>query len=218
MNKQEFLARLGDLLACLPADKIAESQAFYAEAIDDRMEDGMTEEEAVAALGSPGAVAEAILDELPAVPRAIAKTKRRSTVLLWTLAIVGSPVWLSLAFAFALTAVLVYACIWALAACVWILAAAFICAFPLACLIACWGLWAGNVPYALVQFGFGLLCLGLGVACLGAAWNSSRQLARLSRVWMGKVASPFVKRFRPDAADGDGKEAPGSRTEAHSAC
>ena len=91
MTREEFLERLGDLLACLPAEQIEESKAFYAEAIADRMEDGKSEEEAVAAIGSPGAVAEAILNDLPAVPRVIAKTRRRSNVLLWILAIVGSP-------------------------------------------------------------------------------------------------------------------------------
>lgn len=104
MNKQEFLDRLGTLLSCLPASRVAESQAFYAEAIADRMEEGMTEEEAVAALGSPGAVADAILDEMPPVPRVMAKTRRRSTVLLWALIIVGSPLWLALLLTFALVA------------------------------------------------------------------------------------------------------------------
>ena len=42
----------------------------------------MREEEAVAAMGNPGEVAEATLDDLPAVPRAIAKTRRRSIALL----------------------------------------------------------------------------------------------------------------------------------------
>ena len=46
MTREEFLERLGDLLACLPAEQIEESKAFYAEAIADRMEDGMSEEEA----------------------------------------------------------------------------------------------------------------------------------------------------------------------------
>ena len=76
MTRDEFLNRLGELLACLPADQVKETQEFYAEAIADRMEDGMTEAEAVAAMGTPGEVAEATLDELPAVPRAIARTKR----------------------------------------------------------------------------------------------------------------------------------------------
>lgn len=81
MTRDEFLNRLGELLSCLPADQIEETKQFYAEAIADRMEDGMREE-AVAAMGSPGEVAEATLDDLPAVPRAIAKTRRRSIALL----------------------------------------------------------------------------------------------------------------------------------------
>ncbi len=125
MTRDEFLNRLGELLACLPADQVKETQEFYAEAIADRMEDGMTEAEAVAAMGTPGEVAEATLDELPAVPRAIARTKRKSTALLWALAIVGSPVWIPLLLAFVAVAAAVYICIWVLALCVWIVAAAF---------------------------------------------------------------------------------------------
>ena len=71
MTRDEFLGRLGELLACLPAEQVEETKAFYAEAIADRMEDGMSEEEAVTAMGTPGEVAEATLDDLPAVPRAI---------------------------------------------------------------------------------------------------------------------------------------------------
>ena len=105
MTRDEFLGRLGELLACLPAEQVEETKAFYAEAIADRMEDGMSEEEAVAAMGTPGEVAEATLDDLPAVPRAIARTRRRSTTLLWVLTIVGSPVWVPLLAAFAAVAV-----------------------------------------------------------------------------------------------------------------
>ena len=61
MTRDEFLGRLGELLACLPAEQVEETKAFYAEAIADRMEDGMSEEEAVAAMGTPGEVAEATL-------------------------------------------------------------------------------------------------------------------------------------------------------------
>ena len=112
MTRDEFLGRLGELLACLPAEQVEETKAFYAEAIADRMEDGMSEEEAVAAMGAPGEVAEATLDDLPAVPRAIARTRRCSTALLWVLTIVGSPVWVPLLAAFAAGAVTVYICTW----------------------------------------------------------------------------------------------------------
>lgn len=101
MNKQEYVNRLNELLACLPADHRLESVSFYEEMIDDRMEDGMTEEQAVAALDAPGVAAEKILDDLPAVPRAVVKTRRKSRALLWSAAIIGSPLWVALALAFA---------------------------------------------------------------------------------------------------------------------
>ena len=48
MNKQEFLSALQNALAGLPKKDRQKTLAFYSEMIDDRMEDGMTEEEAVA--------------------------------------------------------------------------------------------------------------------------------------------------------------------------
>lgn len=51
MDKKEFLNRLESLLVGLSADKINESLAFYAELIDDRIEEGIPEARAVAAVG-----------------------------------------------------------------------------------------------------------------------------------------------------------------------
>ena len=193
MKKDEFLNRLGNLLACLPADQVEESKEFYAEAIADRMEDGMGEEEAVAAMGTPGEVAEAILDDLPAVPRAIAKTRRRSTVLLWVLAIVGSPVWVPLLLAFAAVAFMVYVCIWALAICVWIVAAALVGIAPVMLVLAYDGLMIGHISFVIVSLGWALGFLGLGLLVGTAAWAVSKQIARLSALWVKKALSPFRK-------------------------
>ena len=52
MTKQEFLSRLREGLSGLPEDDIAERLTFYGEMIDDRIEDGLSEEEAVAEVGS----------------------------------------------------------------------------------------------------------------------------------------------------------------------
>ena len=54
MLKQEFLAQLRDALCGLPQCDIDERLTFYSEIIDDRMEEGLLEEEAVAAVGSVG--------------------------------------------------------------------------------------------------------------------------------------------------------------------
>ena len=51
MTKNEFISRLRTRLSGLPKDEIEERLAFYSETIDDRIEDGLTQEEAVADLG-----------------------------------------------------------------------------------------------------------------------------------------------------------------------
>lgn len=193
MTRDEFLGRLGELLACLPAEQVEETKAFYAEAIADRMEDGMTEAEAVAAMGTPGEVAEATLDELPAVPRAIARTKRKSTALLWALAIVGSPVWIPLLLAFVAVAVVVYICIWILALCVWIVAMALAGAGVVELLFAVSGVVIGHAPYVFASVGAGLALLGLALLAGAGAWAASKQIARLSALWAKKAVSPFWK-------------------------
>lgn len=193
MTRDEFLGRLGELLACLPVDQVRETQEFYAEAIADRMEDGMGEEEAVAAMGAPGEVAEAVLDDLPAVPRAIARTRRRSTALLWVLTIAGSPVWVPLLVAFAAVAVTVYVCIWVLALCVWIVAVALGSAGIAELLFAACGITIGHFPYALASAGMGLGLVGVALFVGAGAWAASKQIARLSALWARRVASPFWK-------------------------
>ena len=199
MTKQEFLDRLGALLSCLPDDRVAESQDYYAEMIDDRMEDGMSEEEAVEGLGSPGACAEAILDELPVVPRAIVKTRRRSTTLLWVLAILGSPIWLALAFGFGVTVAAVYVCIWILALCVWILAFGFLMVGLGGFLAVYWGFAVGNPVFSVGMLGVAVLALGVALLIGCVAFSSTRGFASLSVAWLKKAASLFRREERPAA-------------------
>lgn len=61
MTKREFLDRLERCLAALDAGEKASTVEFYEEQIDDRIDDGMTEEQAVASLESPEDIAASIL-------------------------------------------------------------------------------------------------------------------------------------------------------------
>ena len=61
MTKSEFLRTLRNGLRSLPDADAERSLTYYIEMIDDRMDDGMTEEEAVAAVGDPAQLAREIL-------------------------------------------------------------------------------------------------------------------------------------------------------------
>ena len=68
MNKQEFLDQLRNGFSGLPREDAEERLAFYADMIDDRMEEGLSEEEAVAAAGSTDEIIAQLMPDLPAVP------------------------------------------------------------------------------------------------------------------------------------------------------
>ena len=65
MNKEEFIAELKDGLSGLPQNDIDERVLFYTEMIDDRMEEGMSEEEAISGIGSVEEIVSQIISEVP---------------------------------------------------------------------------------------------------------------------------------------------------------
>ena len=52
MTKQEFIDEIKSRLNGLPEEEIQKSLDYYSEMIDDRIDDGMEEEEAVGEIGS----------------------------------------------------------------------------------------------------------------------------------------------------------------------
>jgi uncharacterized membrane protein len=98
MKKSEFLKELRLRLSDLPSSDIKHSVDYYSEMIDDRIEDGLSEEEAVRKIGTPAKAAEEILTTLPITTLMRARIKRGSghSVFLIILVILGSPIWISL--------------------------------------------------------------------------------------------------------------------------
>ena len=101
MTKIEFESALRARLAELPKSEIDERIGFYIEIIDDRIEEGLSEEEAVAAIGSVEDIAVEIAADIPFVKIAKEKIRKRGKLRAWEIVLlaVGSPIWLSLAIA-----------------------------------------------------------------------------------------------------------------------
>ena len=81
MTRQEFLSELERALGKLPHAEVEQALAFYDEAVSDRMEDGLSEVEAVADLGLIDEIAAQITAETPPIPRAIARANTGSRTL-----------------------------------------------------------------------------------------------------------------------------------------
>lgn len=116
MNKQEFLLALRGALADLSETDLRASLDYYAEIIDDRMEEGTPEAEAVASLGPVMDVARQILLDMPLTKLVKARVKPKRRLRAWEIVLiaVGSPVWFPVLLALAVVGLALYVVLWSL--------------------------------------------------------------------------------------------------------
>ena len=121
MNKQEFLTELRAKLSGLPTDDVEERLGFYGEMIDDRTEEGVTEEQAVEEMGSVDEIASQIISEVPLTKIVREKIKPKRRLKAWEIALIvaGSPVWLALTIATLAVIFSLFAAMWAVIAALW---------------------------------------------------------------------------------------------------
>ncbi|MBR2387399.1 MAG: DUF1700 domain-containing protein [Clostridia bacterium] len=127
MNKNEFLERLRKGLAGLPEDDLSERLDFYGEMIDDRVEEGLSEEEAILEIGSPEEIAWQIIADYPLGKLVKKKMKPKRSFRAWeiVLLVLGSPVWLPLLAAAVVVALSLYVSVWAIIVSLWAVFASF---------------------------------------------------------------------------------------------
>lgn len=165
MNKREFLARLRKGLSGLPRKDIEERIAFYSEMIDDRMEEGLSEKEAIQAIGSVEKIVAQIVEDTPFVKIAKErlKPKRRLSGGEILLLALGSPIWLSLGIAAFAVVLSLYISAWAVIVSLWSVFASLVaCAVGgvLACVILAVG---GSGASGVAMLAAGIVCAGLSV-------------------------------------------------------
>ena len=114
MSKEEFLGSLNRLLKSLGKSEREKSLSYYNEIIDDYMEDGYTEEEAVGQIGSPGQIAQEILEEQQTQMKT--PMSRGMKGLIAVLLVLGFPLWGSLVLA-GLLVLSAYIVIWCIPIC-----------------------------------------------------------------------------------------------------
>ncbi len=114
MKKIEFLQELRKGLNGLPETDINERVSFYSDMIDDRIEEGIPEEEAVAQIGTPEEVLKEILSDVSLVKIIKQKVKPKRTLRGWEIAliIIGSPLWLALIIAVFVVTISLFAALW----------------------------------------------------------------------------------------------------------
>lgn len=164
MKKQEFLCALRKRLSGLPERETEECLSFYSESIDDRMEEGKTEEQAVSEVGSVDEIAAQMIADLPLLKIAKERVKPKRRLRAWeiVLLVLGSPVWLPLLAVALVLGLVLYLLPWILIASVWAVLASV--AVGAVCCVA------AGVFFVFRGHGLtGLWTAGTGIFCAGVA-------------------------------------------------
>ena len=193
MSKSEFLDVLRKELKALPPEDVDESLNFYSEMIDDRMDEGLSEEDAVASVGSVREIAAQIFADAETVKSSASergqgdkrsrKAPSKKSVDDWKIILLalGSPIWLPLLLSASSVILALVAVLWSLVVTVWAVFAGL-----------CGGLLGGiaagvvllctaHVFAGLGLMGAGLLCGGLAIFLFFGCLAATKGAARLTK-------------------------------------
>lgn len=195
MEKLDFLSALDERLEGLPdADRQA-SLDYYSEILDDLMESGMTEPDAVASLGSMDAIAEQILLDTP-LPKLVKANmkKRRMTGLEITLLIVGFPIWLPILISLFAVVLAVYISLWAVVISLYAADLAIAVVAP-AGIFATVILFAQGQPAAALLFlGAALVCAGISILMFLGCNATAKGMWLLGKLILRGIKACFIRK------------------------
>lgn len=189
MNKEAFLAQLRKELSALPQEDVEERVAFYSEMIDDRIEEGLSEEEAVSAVGSVDEIAAQIVADVPFTKLVKDKIRPKKKLQAWgiLLLVLGSPVWISVLIAAFAVVFSLYVSLWAVVISLWAVFGSFI-GYAFGGVVAGIGFILGGYRLSgIAIIGAGLICAGLCIFLFygsEAATKGTVLLAKRFVVWL----------------------------------
>lgn len=196
MNKQEFLAQLREGLNGLPQEDIDERIAFYGEMIDDRLEDGLTEEEAVEAIGTTDEVVAQIIADTPLTKLVKERVKPKRKLKVWEIVLIaaGSPVWVPLLIGAAAVAFALYVILWAIVVLLWTVDLALAVCLPGCAFSAALFFGQGYGASGFATLGAGVLCGGLAVFLFFGCLAAVKGTALLAKKAVLGIKSLFIRK------------------------
>lgn len=196
MNKSEFLGALRKGLHGLPQDDIEERLAFYGEMIDDRTEEGLSEEEAVSAVGDVNEIVAQTVADTPLAKIAKERIRPKRRLKAWEIVLIalGSPIWLSLAIAAAAVIFAVYVSLWAVIVSLWAvfvsLAVCAVVSVP-TCIFFIAG---GSGAQGLVTLSAGLVCAGSSILMFYGCKEVTKGILILTKKFAVCIKNCFIKK------------------------
>ena len=194
MNKSEFLAKLCEALSLIPEKDSQDRISFYSEMIDDRIEEGLSEEEAVSDVGSIDEIVSQILASHNATTNDKTEPKRKLRIWAIIFLVLGSPIWISLLISAAAVAFSLYMALWSAIISFW---AAEVSLFAVAFGTILPGtvfLFSENVASGVAIIGAGIVCAGLSIFFFFACKALTKGTVSLTKKIALRIKKFFTKK------------------------
>ena len=196
MTKGEFLAQLRARLSGLPPKDAEERLIFYSEMIDDRIEEGLSEEEAVAAIGTVNEVVKQIIAETPLTKIAKERIKPVRRLKAWEIVLIalGSPIWVSLGIAVVSVIFSLYISLWSVIVSLWAVFGSLIgCSFGFIVTGAVLSI-IGNTASGVALIGAGLILAGISIFMFFGCKATTSGIIFLTKKFAIWLKSCFIKK------------------------
>ena len=190
MTKAEFLNELRNRLSGLTKTDIEQRVSFYEEMIDGRMEDGLSEEEAIEQLGSIDDIVGHIMSEIPITKLVKNKVRGKKKTPGWVIAlvIILFPLWFSLAVAL----FSVFLSLWIIVLSFYIVALALGICTLLVLALCVFGFVSGNPPVGFFCIGGFLFMTGITILFFLLSIGFTKLSAVLTRMCKLGIKRLFV--------------------------
>lgn len=196
MNKQEFLEKLRAGLSGLPQEDAQERINFYSEMIDDRVDEGMTQEQAIAEIGNADEIISQIIADIPLAKLVKQKINPNRGLKFWEVLCIalGAPIWLSLLISAFSVIISLYAAVWCVIISLWAVFAFLVgCAFAgvVSGVVIALG---GKALSGVAMIGAGIVCAGLCIFAFFGCKATTKGTALLTKKIIFSIKNCFVKK------------------------
>lgn len=194
MTKKEFLEKLESSLSALSESDREERLNFYSEMIEDRIEEGLSEEDAVKTVGIPEEIGAQIVGEYSSIRKNDRKEKTKRKLQTWQIVLVcvGFPVWLPLLIAAFAILISLAASFWAVVGSIWSVPVSLSAVGLAGILLPIDYFIKGNVLGGFSIFGLGIFSIGLAIFSFYGCIKATRGGVILTKKTFSWIKSLFV--------------------------
>lgn len=201
MSKQEFIEKLRVKLSNLPQKEVDDRIAFYSEMIDDKIEDGILEEDAVKSIGDVDDITSQIITEIPLSKIVKEKLKINRKLEFWEIAlmILCAPILISVIVGLFVVIFSIYISLWSVVVSLWA-------GFVSLCVGAVYGILVGGALMIFgdtfvnfVIFSLGILAAGLAIFLYFGCKYTTKGMVYITKKLIYLIKIAFAKKEATNA-------------------